>query len=52
MWDIIKTLLKEEAQRLMRRLLRRPDPPHPYTQSNPPADPDSESTDKSDPLTS
>jgi hypothetical protein len=30
MWHVVKSLIHEEVQRLVRRLLRRPEPPNPY----------------------
>jgi len=32
MWHVVKSLIQEEVQRLVRRLLRRPDPPSRYAQ--------------------
>jgi hypothetical protein len=32
MWVLLKAVLKEEWSRLWRRLLRKPEPPNPYTQ--------------------
>jgi len=32
MWHVVKSIIQEEVQRLVRRLLRRPEPPSPYAQ--------------------
>ena len=32
MWVLLKAVLKEEVSRFWRRLLKRPDPPNPYTE--------------------
>jgi hypothetical protein len=32
MWPLLKAVLKEEMNRLWRRLMKRPEPPNPYTQ--------------------
>ena len=32
MWTLLKAVLKEEMNRLWRRLMKRPEPPNPYTQ--------------------
>ena len=32
MWLLLKAVLKEEMNRLWRRVMKRPDPPNPYTQ--------------------
>ena len=32
MWLLFKSVLKDEVQRLWRRLLRKPEPPNPYSQ--------------------
>jgi hypothetical protein len=31
-WYVVTSLIQEEVQRLVRRLLRRPEPPSPYAQ--------------------
>jgi hypothetical protein len=32
MWLLLKAVLKEEMNRLWRRVMKRPEPPNPYTQ--------------------
>ena len=32
MWLLLKAVLKEEMSRLWRRVMKRPEPPNPYTQ--------------------
>ena len=32
MWLLLKAVIKEEMSRIWRRLLKKPDPPNPYTQ--------------------
>ena len=32
MWDLLKVVIKEEMRRLWRRMLKKPEPPNPYTQ--------------------
>lgn len=32
MWLLLKAVIKEEMSRLWRRVMKRPEPPNPYTQ--------------------